>query len=255
MKNTLMRLARIWLVIVALYGGGFSPCTPGEANADDLSEFVADTTFSIDRGFYAGGISVAINETTRVRARVFDGTNWSALNEAVFVQDLSQLVVSEIMYNPLPPTSAEQAARFDNNEDFEFIELLNTSTELLDLTGVRVVDGINFDFIDSDITALPADDRIVLVNDRDAFEFRYGRNVPIAGQYSGKLKNEGEEIRCLDANDQIIFAFTYDSISPWPEAANGEGAALTLLAPYTLPDHSLPTSWTASSILGGTPGE
>ncbi|MFT4548999.1 MAG: hypothetical protein ACI9MB_002969, partial [Verrucomicrobiales bacterium] len=200
---------------------------------------------------YTGEIPIA--STTKVRARVLSGTGWSALNEANFTQDLGVLVVSEMMYNPSSPTAAEIDAGHDDSEDFEFLELLNTGSGLLDLSGLRFTEGITFDFTGSAVTTLVAGGRVVIVEDPDAFEFRYGAGLPVAGRYIGKLKDEGEGVHVIDALDQTVRNFIYDNVAPWPTTPDGQGPSLVLVDPYSDPDHSNPASWTAGS-LGGTPG-
>ena len=197
--------------------------------------------------------AVPINARTMVRSRVLGGGNWSALNEATFVQNLNGLVVSEFMYNPSPATAAEITAGFGNSEDFEFLELLNTSPGTLDLTGVRFVDGIQFDFTSAANKSLSAGGRVLVVANSAAFAVRHGPGLPVAGQYTGKLKDEGERLSCVDALNQVIREFTYDNVAPWPTAAAGQGASLVLVNPGSVPNHSAPASWTAG-LLGGTPG-
>ena len=71
------------------------------------------------------------------------------------------LRVTEVHYNPAPPTSAEQAAGWTDNDDFEFVEVTNIGSSTLQLNGVRFVrdipggvsEGIGFDFA-SDATLL-----------------------------------------------------------------------------------------------------
>lgn len=197
--------------------------------------------------------AVPINARTVVRSRVLNGANWSALNEATFVQNLNGLVVSEFMYNPSPATAAEITAGFGNSEDFEFLELLNTSPGTLDLTGVRFVDGIQFDFTSAANKSLSAGGRVLVVANSAAFAFRHGPGLPVAGHYTGKLKDEGEHLSCVDALNQVIREFTYDNVAPWPTAAAGQGSSLVLVNPGSIPNHSLPASWTAG-LVGGTPG-
>lgn len=199
--------------------------------------------------------TIPITTVTKVRARVLNGANWSALNEATFVpiQDFSNLVVSEFMYNPPSATPAEIAAGFTDSEDFEFLELFNTGTEILDLNGLRFIDGITFDFTGSEVTSLPAGGRVLIVEDHAAFQFRYGTGLPIAGQYIGKLKDEGETLQLVDALDSDVRLFTYNNVAPWPTAAAGLGSSLVLLNPNAVPNHNLSTSWRAS-VPGGTPG-
>lgn len=197
--------------------------------------------------------TVPIISTTTTRARVFDGTSWSALTEAAFTSEFAALVVSEIMYNPFPASSEEIAAGYIDSGDFEFLELLNSGSSSLDLSGVRFTEGLTFDFTGSAMTTIAPGARVVIVKDPVAFEFRYGVGLPVAGQYIGKLKNEGEGVHLIDALDQTIRNFTYDNLAPWPTAPDGQGSSLILIDPDSKPDHSDPASWIAGA-LGGTPG-
>ena len=199
--------------------------------------------------------NITLDEIATVRARVLENGEWSALTESLFVpeQNYGNLVVSELMYNPGPATAAEIAAGFDDSEDFEFLELLNAGTTTVNLEGLRFVEGIEFDFRTGDITTLEAGQRLLLVENRDAFEFRYGAGRPIAGQYSGQLKDEGETMQLVNPLEEPILHFTYDNQPPWPARAAGRGSSLVLVDPPSLPDHDRATSWQAGA-LGGTPG-
>lgn len=202
---------------------------------------------------YTGRIPIA--STLKIRARVLDGLgNWSALNEATFFQDPAVIVVSEMMYNPSSPTPAEIAAGHNDSEDFEFLEILNTGIAPIDLTGLRFTDGIGFDYTGADITTLAAGARAIIVEDRLAFEFRYGSGHPIAGQYTGKLKDEGETVTFSDQSGTSIRTFFYDNTAPWPTSPDGGGPSLVLLDPNSIPDHNIAANWQASEIQGGTPG-
>ena len=98
-------------------------------------------------------------------------------NEALVLQNLR---ISEIMYNPI------------GGSDFEFIELENIGTELLDLAGVRFTEGIGFNFPDM---ILNPGDFVLVVRDYNAFSALYGTGLNVAGEYSGKLSNGGERLR------------------------------------------------------------
>ncbi|MCX7427728.1 MAG: lamin tail domain-containing protein, partial [Planctomycetia bacterium] len=137
------------------------------------------------------------------------------------------LRVTEVHYNPPEPSAAELAQGFADNNDFEFIELTNTGPVPLDLDGAAVTDGINytFDGQGSPVTVAPGAS-VVVVRNLAAFEARYGANVPVAGQYDGKLANDGESIVLRDATGAIVEEFAYGDDPPWPVEADGDGAAL-----------------------------
>ena len=118
---------------------------------------------------------------------------------------------------------------------------------------MRFLDGIAFDFTGASLTSLGAGKRLVIVEDPLAFEFRYGAGLPVAGMYTGKLKDEGENLQLVDALGQVIREFTYDNLAPWPSAADGQGPSLLLIDPNSVPDHADPANWTAGTP-GGTPG-
>src|SRR5690606_34914740 len=99
------------------------------------------------------------------------------------------LVISEIMYHPENSTPTEIEAGFADENAFEFIELLNVGTATIDVSAIRFSEGIDFDFAGSTITQLPAGERLLLVSNPEAFQFRYGEGLPIAGVYGGQLSN------------------------------------------------------------------
>src|SRR5690606_14286079 len=79
------------------------------------------------------------------------------------------LRLSELHYHPADPTAAEFAALPDvADNEFEFIELTNVSSEWVALAGLRFVSGIEFSFEDSPITQLAPGTSLVLVSNRQA---------------------------------------------------------------------------------------
>ena len=167
---------------------------------------------------------------------------------------LENLRITEINYNPAPPTSLEldRMPGLDN-EDFEFIEFANVGMDPLSLLGTRVVDGISYSFGDS---MLEPKQRGVVVRDRQAFELRYGSTRNILGQFdSGRLSNSGERIAYTDSQANLIASFEYATTDPWPTLADGAGATLTLLDADTLPVfYGKHYAWRPSVKQGGTPG-
>jgi hypothetical protein len=86
----------------------------------------------------------------------------------------------------------------------------------------------------------------------------------IAGQYEGKLANEGESIRLVDFWIGAIAEFAYDDAGGWPALADGAGHSLVPL-PSALSGQSVgandyssllrdPANWRASTSIGGSPG-
>ncbi|MCU0963000.1 MAG: lamin tail domain-containing protein, partial [Pirellulaceae bacterium] len=201
---------------------------------------------------YDGPITLIAN--THVKSRTYVNGVWSAMNEATYYVDLAPSIrITEMMYNPAPPTAAEMAAGFANNDDFEFLEIKNIGTETLPLGGLRFSDGIAFTFPDA-VSIAPGQYRVIVRNE-PAFLFRYGTVNPsiIAGEYAGSLDNAGETIE-LDApvgGDIHLFEYQDD----WYDQTDGAGFSLTIRDPLgalTLWDAS--DGWRSSAAPGGTPG-
>ncbi len=187
-----------------------------------------------------------------IRARVLNGAEWSAIHDAAFVVGTPQLAISELHYHPAEPSAEEFAAGFTNENAFEFVELYNPGNATFDLTGVRFISGIDFDFSTSPIKQLAPGAHVLVVQNRAAFEFRYGVGLPIAGEYVGRLSNAGERIAVVDAAGNILFDLTYGTLPPWPPLADGTGSSLELRD--LSGDRSAPDHWQASATVGGSPG-
>lgn len=190
--------------------------------------------------------ALSIDQTTHVKARIYKGSTWSALGEAVFIPGIpataENLVISELMYNP------------DGiSENLEYLELMNTSTiETLDLGGLSFTDGIQVTLPNG--TALAPGERILIVANIAAFSSVYSNALPVATEFSGSLRNSGEMITLLDASGLTIESFSYSDDAPWPEASDGDGFSLTRISPqsHLNPDNS--NHWRSSVALGGSPG-
>ena len=206
-----------------------------------------------------------LTSSTVIKARTFANGVWSPLTTATFVvgatpASKSDLVISEIMYNPPAPNPTEAlAAR--NAGDYEFIELLNTSAAAIDLSQVRFTNGVIFNFSSGDPTALvlPAGERVVVCANRDAFVARYGKRpqIRIAGTFVDSLNNGGERLTLVDKAGGIIADFQYQNSEPWPVDADGGGYSIVLVDPSSkpAPDPSTGSSWRCSAGMKGKPGE
>jgi hypothetical protein len=129
---------------------------------------------------------------------------------------------------------------------------MNIGSSNLSLIGVKFTAGITFDFSASSVTNLAAGARLLLVKSQSAFEFRYGANLPVAGEYSGQLDNAGEPILLVDSFGGIIHEFTYDDAAPWPAQPDGQGYSLEVVEPGG--NYGDAANWRASTVWGGTPG-
>ena len=218
------------------------------------SDVSFDAKLSVSSQSNVAGIP--LNTSTNVKARTFSNGEWSAVHDATFAIPGSQsdLRISEIQFNPSEPTDPEDAAGFTDNDDFEFIELFNPNIgSSINLNGVQLSDGVRFEFGDFDL--LPGE-RVVVVEDVDAFMTRYGNDATVLGQWSGALNNGGEEIVLLDSSMDEIMSVNYGDNDPWYNAADGHGFSLVLEDPINTPVDELGKyySWRASTEFGGTPG-
>ena len=196
---------------------------------------------------YSGPIALPGNAVVKARALV--AGQWSALNEASFTAARLPLLITEIHYHPADPSAAERNAGFDDADQFEFLELLNSGTNTLDLANLQLTNAVRFNFASSSPLAPGA--VALLVKQRNAFFLRYGTGWPVIGEYAGNLSNGGENLLLLES-DRPLLDITYGTDPPWPVSADGFGNSLELLDWNG--DLNSPTNWQASAILGGTPG-
>ncbi|MGE5294132.1 MAG: lamin tail domain-containing protein, partial [Solirubrobacterales bacterium] len=206
---------------------------------------------------------VESGHTYRVRCRMKDTTGrWSHWSQPIqFVAGdplperiLSDLRITEIMYNP-PEADAGRGELAVENDSFEFIELRNIGSTTLDLTDVSFEEGVAFSFDGSRVESLPPGGFALVVQNQAAFVSRYGKKLlsQIAGEYEGKLANNGESLRLVDFWNGTIAEFSYSD--DWFPATDGEGSSLTLADLQGDPSAwSDSTSWRPSTTVGGTPG-
>jgi hypothetical protein len=212
---------------------------------------------------YSGAITV--NQSTQINARAFGSetltptvtVEWSGMVQGLFSievpADASNLGITELQYHPANPTPAELLiVPGAEDNDFEFIELYNTSNDTVSLNGVRFVGGITYDFTTSSVTSLAPGETVVVVEDLAAFDARYGSGMLIAGKYTNDLSNGGDQVVLIDANDLDIHDFTYSDDPPWPTAADGSGPSLEVVS--TSGNYSSSSNWRASTASQGTPG-
>jgi hypothetical protein len=195
----------------------------------------------------SGGIR--LSGPTTVKARVFDGA-WSALNEAFFYRDIP-LRITELMYDPPPPPSGSPYGR----GDFEFIELENIGETPLDLAGIRLAGGVEFDFDSGALARLFPGELVLVVRNLQAFATRYNiAFLNIAGEYRGGLSKYGELLRLEGPAGEPILAFEY--VPAWHPSTAGEGHSLVIADPRApAASWGEAAGWRPSLAPLGSPGE
>ncbi len=195
----------------------------------------------------------------RVRVRHQDLTgrwsHWSPPVQFIAGENTDDLpvVVSEFLYKPSDPTTAEISAGFLEGRDFEFVEIRNVGQTNADLSGCAFDKGVTFTFPANSILA-PGASTLIVANPT-AFAFRYGAGRPIAGTNTGSLANEGERLLMISPSGTPLLDLTYKlSGGIWPVEADTLGASLVLLDPESRPDPKLAINWRASRRAGGAPG-
>ncbi len=150
----------------------------------------------------------------------------------------ADLVINEIHYNPADVQG--------DDEDYEFLELINNSDDPLVLDGYTVVSGIAYTFPVS--TTLPAGEMLLLAKNGDTYN---GLGCPVYQWDSGSLSNGGELLQVDDSLAMTADVVEYDDEDGWPWQPDGDGSSLELIDPAS--NNSLAASWQASSGVGGTP--
>ena len=218
------------------------------------------TDGSDPRDSLTSGTSLSITRSMTVQARAWSGVAWSALTSADFLvgttPGIGDLVISEINYHPSDPTPAEFSAGFTDDDDFEFIEIRNTSAGPIDLTDVSlVVSGSpSFSFgslpTPADAVLSPGGHLVITFNNA-GFSARYP-GVPSFGDYSVRLSNNSDQVDLRLGDETVLFSVTYIDNSGWPESADGGGYSLVLNP--NAPSGIDPSSWRLSEFAGGNPG-
>jgi hypothetical protein len=195
------------------------------------------------------GQPLSFEATTRVRARSLSDGEWSPLSRAVFTVG-TPLVISEIMYNPLPGAGVESPS-----DALEFVEVRNIGPRAVDLSDVTLTEAVTFAFGDSRLQTIGPGDAVVVVANEQVFTVRHPE-VPVeqvAGEFTGKLDNAGEVLRLVGADGTSLFSVAY--ADDWYRPSDGGGHSL-VLADESVPPFDADTkrSWALSRAVGGSPG-
>lgn len=163
----------------------------------------------------------------------------------------SQIVISEIMYNP--PES--------NTDSLEYIEITNTGNMLVDLSGYSFSEGIVYTF---DNVQIASGQYLVVAVNSVALETVTGY-VGALQWTSGGLSNGGEAITLIDAAGAVVDMVAYDDGGAWPTSADGtDGGGASIELCNVDSDNNDGANWKASNntlganadnaVVLGTPG-
>jgi hypothetical protein len=181
---------------------------------------------------------------------------------------IGPVIITEIMYHPDWPAGGNYA-----NDEYEFIELRNTSGSAVTLYDSvenvpwKFTDGIDYTF--PGIVTIPDGNRIIVAKNPTAFSWRYPfvSTSIIYGPYTGWLANDGEQLELGKPGDidglgqrQYIRVerINYsdgshpgdDPNDPWPTGADGLGKSLKRTNESLYGND--PNNWTAVTPTPGT---
>ena len=136
------------------------------------------------------------------------------------------VVINEIFYHARPTYADPFNAVAYVENPAEWIELHNRSGALVDLSGWRLDDGLNYTFPANTTLAAGA---FLVVNQ---------------AQFSGSLSNNGNAIELRDGASALVDRVRYRSRGRWAAYADAGGASLELTDPDA--DNTKPEAWAAS---------
>ncbi len=153
------------------------------------------------------------------------------------------IIINEINYK-----SAE------NPNPGDWIELHNTNTNAIDISGWEFHDFSSFYTIPNG-TIIPPLGYHVLVNNIDSFSNIFPSVSNFSGNLGYGLDGDGELIGLFNQHRCLIDSVYYNDAPPWNIEPDGNGATLALISPDL--NNNLPGSWVASdqgNATYGTPG-
>ncbi len=224
------------------FGTQFALSENGDEVYLSSAESGALTGYTVEVSFGASetGISFGLYEKS-------DGTTVFVSMASVTPNDsnsgpkVGPVVISEIMYNPLPPAGASYP-----DQDYEYIELHNITGlpvmldyydgETLETLGWTFTAGIDYTFPLG--TTIPANGYLIVAKNPAAFTEKHGTiSAAVLGPFENdsKLSNGGELLELSMPGDTdlagtryyiLVDWVLYDDESPWPATPDGGGQAL-----------------------------
>jgi hypothetical protein len=156
----------------------------------------------------------------------------------------AMIQISEIHYNP----NSEQG----NDSDWEFLELYNFEDHPVSLADWSLEVGVTRTFTEED--SIPAFGHFVVARNVDSLLTVLPAHAHYCQWNSGQsLNNNGETIELRRSDGSLADYVMYEDNDGWVTNPDGMGPSLEWMD-LGLPNEEA-SSWSASLILGGTPGE
>ncbi|MFB0938864.1 MAG: CotH kinase family protein [Urechidicola sp.] len=214
-------------------------------NYDYISDLIDSTTALISEALVRedqrwNTIDDFSGEVTNMKSWIQDRITWMRIELGDFsscnsVQTPS-LVITKIHYNP------QETVTFPESDDLEFIEIKNTESTIVNLTGIYLIKlGVSYQFPQN--ATIEAGESIYLAGDATTFQNKYGI-IPF-DTFIRDLSNKSQNLVLSDAFGNLIDEVEYSDKAPWPETADGDGFYLQLIDVNS--DNSLASNWVASS--------
>lgn len=135
-------------------------------------------------------------------------------------------------------------------EPVEFIELMNTGVEAVQIDGWVLSGAVDWVFPAG--TAIPAGGYRVVAQDPAALAVRFGVTNAL-GPWAKRLSGRGERVVLSDASGAPVDEVDYGLGFPWPTVGGGDGNSIELIHPAL--DNSLGGHWRPSKKAGPTEAE
>jgi hypothetical protein len=188
-----------------------------------------------------GTIPNQATEISNLKAFLLDRIKWindhiniGASSDCYAVQ-IPPLVITKINYNP------GLSVGFSVSDDLEFVEIKNTGTTTVDLTGFYFKElGLSYQFPAN--SSIAANSSIYLASNSTVFQSKYG--TVAFGQFIRNLSNTSQRIVLADGFGNTIDSVEYLSVAPWPNVG-GNGSYLQLIDASL--DNSVAENWIAST--------
>lgn len=149
---------------------------------------------------------------------------------------LAEIIINEIHYNSEPNTAAN-----------EFVEIHNSGSDTIDLSGWFFSRGINFTFEEG--TTIGSGEYITIAQRISSIQEDFG--VTALGPFTGNLAGDDDTLELRRNDGTVADKVSYSSTFPWPVGAGGTGASMELINPGL--DNDLGGSWRSSTVPGQLP--